>query len=123
MINNEIANLHQKSPGFLSKADENLLIRWIDEIENPDNEVLTLSRLCERIGISKTQVYRKIKALTGMAPNEFIMDIRLRRAFKLLKRKELNISEIAATLGFLNPSYFSKCFNKRFGVLPSSLIR
>jgi AraC-like DNA-binding protein len=70
-------------------------------------------------GMSKAQLYRKITDLTGYSPNNFIREIRLRNALKLIEAHKGNISEIAFESGFNNPSYFSKCFFKKFGILPS----
>ena len=78
--------------------------------------------LSKEIGISKPQLYRKITALTGRSPVNFIRDIRLHKALSLLKEKKLNISEIALEVGYNNPSYFSKCFQDKFGINPSKVI-
>jgi len=85
---------------------------WNDE----DFNVVDFSK---KIGLSKAQLYRKVTALTGNSPNEFINNYRLNRALKFLEKKHGNISEIAYESGFSNPSYFSKCFHKRYGILPS----
>ncbi|WP_410267563.1 helix-turn-helix domain-containing protein [Cyclobacterium sp.] len=73
------------------------------------------------MGISKPQLYRKISALTGRSPVSFICDIRLQKALSLLKENKYNISEIALEVGYNNPSYFSKCFNEKYGVNPSQI--
>ena len=62
---------------------------------------------------------RKIRELTGYSPNNFIREIRLQNALKLIESQKGNISEIGYETGFNNPSYFSKCFKRKFGVLPS----
>jgi AraC-like DNA-binding protein len=71
------------------------------------------------MSMSRSQLYRKIHALTGMSPNEFIRYNRLQKAAELLSHHTGNISEAAYEVGFSNPSYFSECFKKQFGVLPS----
>jgi len=76
------------------------------------------------MGVSRPQLYRKIRALTGRSPVDFIHDLKMNRALSLLKDKQHNITEIAMELGYSNPSYFAKCFQKKFGVTPSkALIR
>lgn len=74
---------------------------------------------CEQMALSHSQLYRKIKALTQLTPNEFIRTARLNRAALLIAGKSANIAEIAYDVGFNNPSYFAECFKKKYGVLPS----
>ena len=71
------------------------------------------------LGLSKSQAYRKIKSLTGIAPNQLIQEIRLRKSLKCLRQHSKTISEIAYDLGFNSPSYFAKLFRKRFNITPS----
>ncbi len=73
----------------------------------------------KKLGYSKAQLYRKTISLTGTSPNNFLRNYRLNKALKLIEEKNFNISEIAFESGFNSPSYFSKCFQKRFGILPS----
>jgi len=72
--------------------------------------------------ISRVQLHRKLSALVGQSAGDFIRTIRLNKAAQLLKKKSGTISEIAYDVGFSNPSYFSKCFRKQFGKLPSEVI-
>ena len=91
---------------------------YMDEIwRDSDFKVDELSR---KLGFSKSQLYRKIKALTGKSPNTFIKDYKLNKALIQLNKQKGNISEIAFDNGFNSPSYFSKCFLENFGILPSS---
>lgn len=107
---------------ILSFSEENFLFKLMDIIENLwDNEKFNITQLGKLIGLSKSQLYRKVSHLTGHSPNEFLREYRLQKALKLLKRKRGNISEITFESGFNNPSYFSKCFQRRFGILPSEL--
>jgi ligand-binding sensor domain-containing protein/AraC-like DNA-binding protein/CheY-like chemotaxis protein len=73
------------------------------------------------IGMSRRHALRKMKALTGLSINEYIRNTRLHEAYSLLKQSDLNISEIAYTVGFTDPKYFSNCFKKLFGKLPSEI--
>jgi len=71
------------------------------------------------MAMSQSQLYRKLKALVDLSPNEMIRTLRLNRAAELLAHHTGNIAEIAYEVGFNNPSYFSECFRKQFGTLPS----
>ncbi|MCB9296288.1 MAG: response regulator [Lewinellaceae bacterium] len=77
--------------------------------------------LCKMLSMSRTQLYRKAKALTGESPARFIQKVQLNKARELLQTTELNVSEIAYEVGFTDPAYFSRAFNKEFGAPPSSL--
>ena len=70
-------------------------------------------------GLSKSQTYRKIKLLTGIAPNQLIQEFRLRKSLKCLRQHSKTISETAYNLGFNSPSYFAKVFRKRFNITPT----
>lgn len=80
-----------------------------------------LEGLCKMLSMSRTQLYRKAKALTGESPVRFIQKVRLNKARELLRTTELNVSEIAYEVGFADPAYFSRAFNKEFGAPPSSI--
>lgn len=71
------------------------------------------------LGLSKSQTYRKIKSLTGIAPNQLIQEFRLRKSLKCLRQNSKSISEIAYDLGFNSPTYFSKVFRNRFNITPT----
>ncbi|MCB0749131.1 MAG: DUF4242 domain-containing protein [Ignavibacteriae bacterium] len=73
----------------------------------------------ELLGLSKSQTYRKIKSLTGLAPNQIIQEFRLRKSLRYLKITDKTIAEIAFDLGFNSPTYFTKIFRKRFGITPT----
>ncbi|MTI89445.1 MAG: DUF4242 domain-containing protein [Balneolaceae bacterium] len=75
------------------------------------------------LGLSKSQAYRKLKLLTGMAPNQLIRELRLRQSLKKIKKGNPTISEIAFDLGFNSPTYFTKVFRKRFGISPTSFAK
>ena len=73
------------------------------------------------LGISRVQLYRKVKALTGLSPVELLRQMRLQKAYSLLKTTDLTISEIAYSVGFSSPGYFSTCFKKQYGKYPTEL--
>jgi AraC-like DNA-binding protein len=105
----------------LSKNDEDFLTLLMDSIESAwDNIHLKVDALAKPLGCSKSQLYRKMIAVTGKSPNTFIKEYRLSKALELLLKKNRNISEIAYETGFTSPSYFSKCFQKKYGCLPSA---
>ncbi len=74
----------------------------------------------KELGLSKSQLYRKTIALLGHSPNDFVKEYRLNKALKILESQEGSISDVAYQTGFTSPSYFSKCFLKRFNILPSN---
>ncbi len=105
----------------LAKAPmDNALLRQMNEIieENIDNPDFNVQMLAERLNISRSGLFAKVKAITDTTPNEMIQIVRLRKAARLLKTKQYRVSEVAYQVGFNNPSYFSKCFQKQFGVKP-----
>ena len=107
----------------LTQADEQLLNRVMEVAESRlDDRKFSVSTLSKEIGMSRPQLYRKITNLTEISPNDFIRELRLKKAEKLMRRKVHNIAEIAQEVGFSNPSYFSKCFQDRFGTLPSQYL-
>jgi len=107
----------------VTSADERFLNRALEVIENhigdPDFGVDVFGN---EVGMSHSQLHRKIQAHTNQSPVELIRSIRLKRAATLLKQKYGNISEVAYVTGFNTPSYFSECFQKQFGVSPSDYI-
>ncbi|MGB5818179.1 MAG: two-component regulator propeller domain-containing protein [Saonia sp.] len=91
-----------------------------EKIEEPD---LSVEMLASQLFLSRSQLYRKIKALTGLSVNEFIRKIRLEEAKKLIvSRENYNVNEIAFKVGFSSSSYFSKCFKKEFGHSPKKTL-
>ncbi|NIV71159.1 MAG: helix-turn-helix domain-containing protein [Phycisphaerae bacterium] len=104
----------------LNPMQEKFLNRLMDIMERVWNEeAFHVDDFSKLMGLSRSQLYRKITSLTGRSPNEFVREFRLRKAIELIERQQDNISQIAFEAGFSSPSYFSKCFQKRFGVLPS----
>ena len=73
--------------------------------------------------MSRSQLHRKIKALTGKSPSLYLRSVRLTKAKKMIEEKAGNISEIAYTVGFSSPIYFSRCFKDEFGYPPSDLVK
>ena len=110
----------QTTPPSLDDLFLQNIRRIIDEkIGDAD---LDIPYLCKKAGLSSTQLFRKMKALTGEAPISFIRKVRLHKAKELLQTTDLSISEIAYDLGFNDPDYFSRAFGKEFGCPPMDLI-
>jgi AraC-like DNA-binding protein len=104
----------------VSPDDVRFITQLMDYMEKHwKNHNLHASMLEHHMGCSKSQIYRKMKTLTNQSPNSFIKTYRLNRAKQMLRNKSGNISEIAFDTGFSSPSYFSKCFQKEYGITPS----
>ena len=87
--------------------------------ENVSNPELDVPFICEKMHISKSKLYYKVKTISGISPIEFLRQYRLEMASQLLSEKQLNVSEVADAVGFSSVSYFSKAYKKRYGILPS----
>lgn len=106
----------------LNEADKTFVGRLRTAIqENLGDSDFSVERLGEEIGLSRVQLYRKMKALTGQTPVELLRKARLTKARQLLEKTEKSVSEIAYEVGFTSPSYFNKCFKDEFDINPSSL--
>lgn len=112
-----------KSVLFLTKEEEGFVMHFMNYMESCwNNDNLRVDNFSKQVHCSKSQLYRKMIALTGGSLLSFIKEYRLNEAVKLLAKKEDNISAIAFETGFSSPSYFSKCFHKKYGCMPSKLL-
>ena len=118
----------QQEPEAAQKPGENslflrndsLLESVLQRIEaHMSEESFSVEMLCRELGMSERQLQRKIKAVTNKSPIQLISSVRMHRAKELILTTDQNISEIAYQTGFSNPSYFSKCFKKEFGLTPT----
>jgi AraC-like DNA-binding protein len=107
--------LNPSNERFLNRLMSYMAETW----QNPD---LHIDDFGKHLGCSKSQLYRKMITLTGMSPNNFIKEYRLNQALSLINQQSGNISEIAYETGFNSPSYFAKCFHKKFGLSPSEYL-
>ena len=106
----------------LGSRDQTFINRLRDSIrQNMGDSDFTVERLGEEVGLSRVQLYRKVKALTGQTPVDLLKKARLERARLLVEKTDKSISEIAYEVGFTAPSYFNKCFKDEFGVSPGVL--
>lgn len=83
---------------------------------------LSVEDLAKKMAMNHDQLYRKVKALTGISVNQYIRSYRLNKAASLLRSKKYTVTEVLYRVGFNNPSYFTKCFKKEFGVSPSEYL-
>lgn len=89
--------------------------------ERMSDSSLSVETISSALGLSRVQMYRKVKQLTGQSPVEIIRVTRLKKAERLLKTTQMTVSEISYDVGFSSPSYFSKCFKDYFGVQPGEM--
>ena len=106
----------------LSSVDDTFLQKVIGFInENLDNELLSVESIASKVGFSRAQLHRKLKALTNKSAGQLVNEIRLNNARTMLAKKVGSVSEIAYSVGYSNMSYFTKSFKEKFGVLPSKV--
>ncbi|MDR1556390.1 MAG: response regulator [Tannerellaceae bacterium] len=105
----------------LTSMDERLLQKVIDYVRaNIENPELSVEQMSRELGMSRTHLHRKLKALTGKSPVEFIKMIRMKQAAYLLTTGKLSVSEVGYKVGYNTPSYFSSSFNAYFGMSPTA---
>jgi AraC-like DNA-binding protein len=109
VTNNEI------DQSFLQKAIDYI----IDNIRDPQ---LSVESIADLFNMSRMQVYRKIKALTGNTVVDFIRTVRIKQAIKLMDTQKYTLSEIAHLTGFNTASYFTRCFKDQYGKAPSEYL-
>ena len=107
----------------LTKADEDFIKRLNEVIQaNFSNPEFSMDDMADGLNMSRSNFYRKIKGVLDLSPNEYLRLERLKRAAQLLKEGENRVNEICYMVGFNSPSYFAKCFQKQFGVLPKDFV-
>ncbi len=116
ILQNDNLNITSKDDKFLQK-----LVEIIEKnIADPEFGTIRISR---EVGVSRTQLYRKMAALTEMTVKEFIRSIRLKKAAQMVLSNNFNISEVAYNVGFQQVAYFRKCFKEMYGMTPTEYIR
>lgn len=109
----------EKEEEMLGAQDQTFVTRLREVIrDNMGDSDFSVERIGEEIGLSRVQLYRKVKALTGQTPVELLRKARLERGRRLIEKTEKSVSEIAYEVGFTSPSYFNKCFKDEFGISP-----
>ncbi|MEL7119044.1 MAG: tetratricopeptide repeat protein, partial [Bacteroidota bacterium] len=106
---------------IVEKTAEDAFIKKLRTLieENLSDQDFGIPEICKALAISRSPLYRKIKALTGLSAALYIRSIRLKRAKELLEKTDMNISEIAYEVGFKHPRYFSEVYHKQYDIWPS----
>ncbi|NNG11163.1 MAG: response regulator, partial [Arenibacter sp.] len=108
----------------VTSMDEKFLSQAIQIVEkHMMNTDFNVEMMVSEMGLSRSNLYLKFKELTGLSSSEFIRNVRLKRAVQLFDQSDLSVKEIMYMTGFNTASYFSKCFKKQFGVVPSEYVR
>lgn len=118
-------HINNKENNFLvlGAHDEALLEALFAQLEaNWQNPDFDLDDYCHEMAMSKSQLYRKTVTLTGLSPNLLLKEFRLEKAKELMKKQCYNIAQVTFDSGFTSPSYFTKCFKKKFGLLPMNYL-
>ena len=106
-----------------NSLDEEFIGKVMEVIDKHiSEEEFSIEEFGNEVGMSRTQFHRKFKAITGKPASMFLRSVRLSKAKKMIEEQRGNISEIAYSVGFSSPSYFTKCFREEFGYPPSDLI-
>ena len=90
--------------------------------KHSSEEEFSIEDFGKEVGMSRMQIHRKLKALTGKSATHYIRSVKLFKAKEMLGEHEVTISEIAYSLGFSSPSYFTRCFKEEYGYPPSDLV-
>ncbi len=107
----------------LAKADEAVLELLFSKLgENWQDSEFDIPDYCQAMAMSQSQLYRKTIALTGLSPNILLKEFRLEKAKELMNKQDYTISQITFESGFSSPSYFTKCFKKKYGLLPMAYL-
>ncbi|QSB29166.1 substrate-binding domain-containing protein [Flavobacterium sp. CLA17] len=113
-------NIYRIEPESKFGNQEQSFITKMNDIikKNVENPKFSVEDLADKLGVSRVQLYRKVKAIIGINISDHINNVKLEKAAELLKSNEMNISEIAYSLGFSSPNYFSTAFKNKFGISP-----
>jgi len=107
----------------VTDSDELFLRQAMDIVEeNMSNTEFSVDQLVREMGVSRSKLYLKLKALTGQSSSEFVRTVRLKRAVQLLENSNYSVKEVMYMTGFNTASYFSKCFKRQFGIVPSEYV-
>jgi YesN/AraC family two-component response regulator len=114
----------KKDDKKLSSIDEKFLNKVLEVVEAhfPEEE-FSIEGFGEEVGMSRVQLHRKLKALTGKSASLYLRSVRLSKAKEMIEEKKGSISEIAYSVGFSSPAYFTACFKEEFGYPPSEITK
>ena len=100
--------------------DKELMERIMKVVnENLSDSDFNVEKMCDEVGVSRTQLHRKLKEMTGVPTSEFLRNIRLNEAARLIRERKINITQVSYMVGFANNSHFSTAFKKYFGMSPT----
>lgn len=112
--------LSESAPGEVTSREENFISKVLAIVDdNLDNEHFTIAALAKALLLDRSQLYRKLEAITGKSPSLFIRSYRLQHAKLLLEANTMTVTQIAYQVGFKDVAYFSRCFKEEFGYSPS----
>ena len=112
------------TPVNFESSDELFMKRLMSIVnKNISNSEFNITQLVDEVGMSRTQLHRKLKELTGFSAARFLQNIRMQQAMKLLKEKRVNVSQIAYSVGFASQTHFSTTFKQYYGVSPTEYIK
>ena len=107
----------------LTNLEEKFICKVLEVIENHlSEEEFSIEQFGKEVGMSRVQLHRKLKALSGKSASSYLRTVRLTKAKKMIEEQKGNISEVAYSVGFSSPQYFTRCFKEEFGYPPSDLI-
>jgi YesN/AraC family two-component response regulator len=107
----------------LSNLEEKFINKVMEVIEEHlSEEEFSIEQFGKEVGMSRMQLHRKLKALSGKSASNYLRSVRLSKAKKMIEEEKGNISEIAYSVGFSSPQYFTRCFKEEFGFPPSDLL-
>jgi DNA-binding response OmpR family regulator len=109
----------EPKPFIVTSQDEIILQKAVQIIEgNMDNSEFSVEDLCSAVGMSRSVFFNKVKSLTGLAPIEFIRDLKMKHAAQLLSSGDYLVKEVSYMIGISDTKYFGKCFKAKYGVTP-----
>lgn len=106
----------------ITKQDHPLIAKLNDLILEQSNDLLSVEKLAGELNMSRSQLYRKVKAISGLSISRYIRQVRLKRAYTLLQNSTMNVSEVAYEVGYSDPNYFSRIFTEEYKKTPSEII-
>ena len=115
--------LLKRSDKKLRSIDEKFLSKVLEVIEKHlSEEEFSIEECSSEVGLSRTHFHKKMRALVGKSPSQYLRTVRLHRAKQMIEEEKGNVSEVAYSVGFSSPAYFSRCFKEEFGQSPSDLL-
>lgn len=113
-----------KDPKNNKTTEDNDYMKALSIInENIDNDAFGINDLCEKMGLSRSVLYSKIKEWTGQSPGELLLGFRMKKAATLLEQKKYTVAEVANKVGYKQATYFTKCFKNYYKMLPSEYVK